>query len=155
EFRAGSIKDGVFTPATVVVNVGGAGGPVTIANRSLINQEATCQAVLKDAAGLPTFNFPNTDAHERLGPGRSINDSIRIGRTTTNILGDGFVEVTADNTLLGITAAQRATDPESVGFPHHPHGNKHLNESAGENTVVDLPERPGRTRVGRFGWKSQ
>ncbi len=30
-----------------------------------------------------------------------------------------------------------------------------VNQSAGENTIVDLLERPGHTRVGRFGWKAQ
>ena len=155
ELRAGSISGGVFTPATVTVNRFGSGGPVTIAARSLINQEAICQAVIADAAGLPTFNFPNTDMHERLGPGAASDDAIRSVRTTTNILGDGFVEVVADSTLTGITAAQRATNPLTVGVPFHPAGSHGVNLSAGENTVVDLQERPGRTRIGRFGWKAQ
>src|SRR5436190_18048754 len=153
ELRAGSITGGVFTPATVVVNRYGAGGPVTIAGRSLINQEATCQAIITDAAGLATYNFGTTDMHSRLGTGS--NDSIRSVRTTTNILGDGFVEVVADSTLLGITAAQRSTSPLIVGWPFHPAGFHGVNLSAGENTVVDLLERPGQTRVGRFGWKAQ
>jgi CxxC motif-containing protein (DUF1111 family) len=153
ELRAGSISGGVFTPATVVLNRLGAGGPVTVAGRSLINQEATCQAVITDAAGLPTYNFGNADMHERLGTGS--DDNIRAVRTTTNILGDGFVEVVADSTLLGITSAQRSTNPSSVGWPFHPSGFHGVNLSAGENTIVDLLERPGATRVGRFGWKSQ
>jgi CxxC motif-containing protein (DUF1111 family) len=153
ELRAGSIADGVFTPATVVLNRLGAGGPITVSGRSLINQEATCQAVITDAAGLVTYNFGNTDMHERLGTGS--NDSIRSVRTTTNILGDGFVEVIADTTLLGITAAQRSTNPALVGWPFHPTGTHGVNLSAGENTIVDLLERPGATRVGRFGWKAQ
>jgi CxxC motif-containing protein (DUF1111 family) len=153
ELRAGSIAGGVFTPATVVLNRFGAGGSITVAGRSLINQEAICAAKITDAAGLPTFNFPNTDMHERLGTGS--NDTIRSVRTTTNILGDGFVEVVADSTLLGITAAQRSTNPLLVGWPFHPAGVPGVNLSAGENTVVDLLERPGHTRVGRFGWKSQ
>jgi CxxC motif-containing protein (DUF1111 family) len=153
ELRAGSIHGGVFTPATVVVNRFGAGGPVTIANRSLINQEATCPSVIADAGGLPIYNFPTTDAHEQLEAGG--NDNIRALRTTTNILGDGFVEVIADDTLLGITAAQRATNPLRVGTVFHPASLHGVNQSAGENTVVDLLERPGKTRVGRFGWKAQ
>jgi CxxC motif-containing protein (DUF1111 family) len=153
ELRAGSIVNGEFFPATVVVNKFGVGGPVTIAGRSLINQEAACSAVLADAGGLTIFNFPNTDAHEQLGTGS--NDTIRALRTTTNILGDGFVEVIADSTLLGITASQRATNPLSVGTAFHPRAVHGMNQSAGENTVVDLLERPGHTRVGRFGWKAQ
>ena len=153
ELRAGSISGGVFTPATVVLNRFGAGGPITVAGRSLINQEAICSAVVTDAASLPTFNFPNTDMHERLGTGS--DDMIRSVRTTTNILGDGFVEAIADSTLLGITAAQRSTNPLQVGAPFHPAGVHGVNLSAGENTLVDLLERPGKTRVGRFGWKSQ
>jgi CxxC motif-containing protein (DUF1111 family) len=154
ELRAGSIANGVFTPATVTVNIAGAGGPVTIAGRSLINQEAICPAVIVDAGGNTTFNYPNTDAHERIGKD-SISDNIRSLRTTTNILGDGFVEAIADATLLGITAAQRATPADYVGMPYHPDSINGVNQSAGENTIVDLLERPGKTRVGRFGWKAQ
>jgi len=153
ELRAGRIEGGVFTPATVVLNRFGAGGPVTVVGRSLINQEAICQARITDAAGLPLYNFPDTDMHERLGTGS--DDNIRSVRATTNILGDGFVEVIADDTLTGITAAQRATAPSQVGWPFHPFATHGVNLSAGENTVVDLLERPGKTRVGRFGWKSQ
>ena len=152
ELRAGSIEHGVFTPATVTVNWFGPGGPVTIAGRSLINQEAICPAVIVDADGNTTFDFPDTDAHERLAP----NDYIRSLRTTTNVLGDGFVEVIADSTLLALTATQRATPASYVGTPYHPASSYYgVNLSAGENTIVDLLERPGKTRVGRFGWKAQ
>jgi CxxC motif-containing protein (DUF1111 family) len=154
ELRAGSIVNNVFTPASVTVNFFGAGGTVTIPDRSLVNQEAICPAVIKDAAGVTTFNFPNTDMHERITAGAA-NADIRSIRATTNILGDGFVEVIADSTLLGITAAQRATPAVNVGTPFHPSSFGGVNQSAGENTIVDLLERPGFTRVGRFGWKSQ
>ena len=154
ELRAGTIANNVFTPASLTINFFGAGGTVTIANRSLINQEAICPAVIKDAAGVTTFNFPNTDMHERISNG-AINADIRAIRAATNILGDGFVEVIADSTLLGITATQRATPANLVGTPNHPSSFFGVNQSAGENTVVDLLERPGFTRVGRFGWKSQ
>ena len=154
ELRAGTIQHGVFTAATVVVNQFGAGGAVTIADRSLINQEAICPAVIVDAGGLKIFDFSDTDAHERL-EAPSTNDEIRSPRTPTSILGDGFVEAIADATLLGITAAQRATNVNTVGTPFHPRAVKGVNQSAGENTVVDVLERPGFTRVGRFGWKAQ
>jgi CxxC motif-containing protein (DUF1111 family) len=154
ELRAGSVVNGVFTPATVTVNVAGAGGPVTIAGRSLINQEAICPAVIVDAGGNTTFNYPTSDAHERIGKDSS-SDNIRSLRTTTNILGDGFVEAIADATLMGITATQRTAPADSVGAPYHPGSINGVNQSAGENTIVDLLERPGSTRVGRFGWKAQ
>jgi len=154
ELRAGSISGNVFTPASVTINLLGPGGPVTIAGRSLINQEAICPAVIVDAGGIPVFNFPNTDAHERIGTD-SINDTVRSLRTTTNILGDGFVEAITDATLLGITATQRATPAGTVGTSFHPASIGGVNQSAGENTIVDLAERAGFTRVGRFGWKSQ
>jgi CxxC motif-containing protein (DUF1111 family) len=154
ELRAGSVSDGVFTPATVTVNIAGAGGPVTIAGRSLINQEAICPAVIVDADGNTTFNFPDTDAHERLGKDAT-SDNIRSLRTVTNILGDGFVEAIADETLLAITARQSARPADYVGWPYHPDSIDGVNQSAGENTIVDLLERPGSTRVGRFGWKAQ
>src|SRR5215471_5930787 len=68
ELRAGTIQNGVFTPATVSINFNGTGGIVTISDRSLINQEAICPAVIVDDAGLRTFNFPTTDMHERISP---------------------------------------------------------------------------------------
>ena len=154
ELRAGTIQNGMFTPATLSINFNGSGGIVTIPNRSLINQEAICPAVIVDDAGLRTFNFPTTDMHERISPAAT-NADIRALRSTTNILGDGFVEAIADSTLLGITASQRSTPAFMVGTPNHPSSINGVNQSAGENTIVDLLERPGATRVGRFGWKSQ
>lgn len=63
-------------------------------------------------------------------------DNVRTFRTSLNTLGDGFVEAIANSTLQNIQAAQ-------------PTGMK--------GTIIFVPvlERPGQTRIGRFGWKNQ
>src|SRR5262249_35117619 len=63
-------------------------------------------------------------------------ETVRTFRTTTSVLGLGFVEAIANDTLLAIRRAQPA---EFVG------------------TIVNVPviEAPGSTRIGRFGWKDQ
>jgi CxxC motif-containing protein (DUF1111 family) len=57
-------------------------------------------------------------------------------RGSQSILGDGFVEAVGNNTLQAIAAAQ-------------PSGMR------GQIINVDVFEKPGATRVGRFGWKAQ
>jgi cytochrome c553 len=155
ELRAGHLdSSGNFTAASVTINAHGGSGGFVIANRSLINQRAICPATIVDAFGNTTFDFPNTDTHERVE--NATNADVRALRTSLNILGDGFVEAIADSTLTGITAAQRNTPAVTVGFPFHPASDFFgHNLSAGENTVVDVLETPGATRVGRFGWKAQ
>src|SRR6266852_5674640 len=74
ELRAGhNDSGGDFVPATVTINDGGGlSGGVTIANRSLINQRATCPGVVTDNdPASPTFgqviyNHPNEQAQERV-----------------------------------------------------------------------------------------
>ncbi len=61
-------------------------------------------------------------------------------RMSTNLLGGGFVESIADETLLAIARKQKLDT----------HG-----EIAGEAVMVDVLEAPGLKKVGRFGWKSQ
>jgi CxxC motif-containing protein (DUF1111 family) len=67
-------------------------------------------------------------------------ENIRALRATLSTLGDGFVEAIDDQTLLGIAAQQPIV---SYGRIH------------GEAVSVALFEAPGKTRVGRFGWKDQ
>ncbi|MGB7621914.1 MAG: di-heme oxidoredictase family protein, partial [Terriglobia bacterium] len=57
-----------------------------------------------------------------------------------NLLGDGFVEVIDNSTLISIAREQ----PGSSG-----------GRIAGEVVWVPVLEAPGRRRVGRFGWKDQ
>jgi CxxC motif-containing protein (DUF1111 family) len=65
---------------------------------------------------------------------------IRSFRTSLNILGDGYIEAIADDTLIEIARSQS----------DRTHG-----RIAGQVIQVPLLEAPGQTRVGRFGWKNQ
>lgn len=72
------------------------------------------------------------DIVEQTGP----QDSIRTFRLSTNTLGNGFVEAISNKTLIDISINQ----PASVrGVP----------------VKVPVLEAGNRTRIGRFGWKSQ
>jgi CxxC motif-containing protein (DUF1111 family) len=130
ELRAGhSDGSGNFVPATITIN----NGSVTIANRSLVNQRATCPGVVTDVATHAIiYNHPNEQAQERV-PGA---ETIRARRMTTNVLGLGFVECISNTTLQNIPNGQ-------------PSGMK------GEVTAVPVAEANGALRIGRFGWKSQ
>ncbi len=140
ELRAGHLDgSGNFVPATVTINVGGPNGGVTIANRSLINQRATCPGVVTDndptnnvPDGTIIYNHPNDQGEERL----SSADDIRTRRAATNVLGLGFVEAISNTTLQNIPNGQ-------------PSGMK------GQVITVPVAEAPGQFRVGRFGWKNQ
>jgi CxxC motif-containing protein (DUF1111 family) len=61
-------------------------------------------------------------------------------RAALNTLGDGFVEAIPDQTLIAISKRQPG---ESGG------------KIQGEAIEVPIFEAPGKTRVGRFGWKDQ
>jgi len=133
ELRAGH-NDGAgnFVPATVTINEA---GPVvvTIANRSLINQRATCPGVVTDVTTHAiVYNHPNEQAQERV-PGA---ETVRARRMTTNVLGLGFVECISNQTIQALPNGQ-------------PAGMK------GDVTNVPVAEANGALRVGRFGWKSQ
>jgi len=134
ELGAGhSDANGNFGPATVTINDGGGLTGVTIANRSLINQRATCPAVITDlVTHAIVYNHPNEQAQERV-PGA---ETIRTPRSSNNVLGDGFVEAISNTTLQNIPNGQ-------------PSGMK------GQPTTVPVLEAPGQFRIGRFGWKSQ
>src|SRR2546430_4298919 len=74
ELRAGhNDGSGNFVPATLTINDGGGLPGVTIANRSLINQRATCPGVVTDndptnniPDGTIIYNHPNEQGQERL-----------------------------------------------------------------------------------------
>jgi CxxC motif-containing protein (DUF1111 family) len=67
-------------------------------------------------------------------------ENIRALRAVLNTLGDGFVEAVDDSTLLAIAQNQ----PQQSG-----------GLIQGEPVQVPVLEAPGKTRVGRFGWKDQ
>ncbi|HEY3492069.1 MAG TPA: di-heme oxidoredictase family protein, partial [Solirubrobacterales bacterium] len=64
------------------------------------------------------------------------SDNVTTFRMSLNTLGDGFVEAIANSTLEAIRAAQ----PSSL---------------RGQIILVPVLEKPGQTRIGRFGWKNQ
>ena len=69
---------------------------------------------------------------ERVLPG----NEVRTLRVSLSTLGDGFIEAIDDRTIMDIAASQPAN-------------------MRGEVVMVPVLEVPGRTRVGRFGWKAQ
>src|SRR5437868_14543971 len=89
ELRAGhNDGSGNFVPATLDINDGDGLSGVTIANRSLINQRATCPGVVTDlVTHAIIYNHPNEQAQERV-PGA---ETVRTRRMTTNLIGLGFV----------------------------------------------------------------
>src|SRR6266481_9639164 len=134
ELRAGhNDANGNFVPATLKINDDGGLPGVTIANRSLINQRATCPGVVTDpTTHAVIYNHPNEQAQERV-PGA---ETVRTRRMATNVLGLGFVEAISNTTLQNIPNGQ-------------PSGMK------GQVITVPVAEAPGQFRVGRFGWKNQ
>src|SRR5437667_10429974 len=105
ELRAGhNDGSGDFVPATVTINDGaGLSGGVTIANRSLINQRATCPGVVTDPiTHLVIYNHPDEQAAERVPD----SETVRTRRMATNLLSLGFVEAISDTTLLTIPNCQ-------------------------------------------------
>jgi len=67
-------------------------------------------------------------------------ETIRAHRLSLNLLGDGFVEAVADQTLIDIARKQCKST----------HG-----EICGQVLRVPIVEAAGHTGVGRFGWKDQ
>jgi CxxC motif-containing protein (DUF1111 family) len=116
ELRAGH-KDanGNFVNPTVPIN----DGANMISGRSIINDRAV---------------IPQAQEHI------PATEHIRALRAALSTLGDGFVEVIDDSTLLAIADYQAQV---SDGRIH------------GEAIQVSVLEAPGQTRIGRFGWKDQ
>jgi len=98
-------------------------GAETITGRSLVNLRAIC----------PSEAFPNTEIQERVPD----TETIRTTRISLNLLGDGFVEAVADQTLIDLSRDQCKA----------PHG-----KICGQALYVRIVEVLGQTGVGRFGW---
>ncbi|HEY6059438.1 MAG TPA: di-heme oxidoredictase family protein, partial [Gemmatimonadales bacterium] len=101
-------------------------GTDTVPGRTLINDRAIC----------PNAAFPDSEIQERVPD----SETIRTFRASLNVLGDGYVEAVADTTLLGIARRQRQQTNDRI---------------RGQALLVPIVEAPGRTAVGRFGWKDQ
>lgn len=85
--------------------------------------------------------FP--DIVERVG----LSDQIRTERKSMQVLGDGFVECIANNTLLAIRDAQ----------PSNMRGIAAVVPVLEQSymTMRHWALKPGAVRIGRFGWKSE
>jgi CxxC motif-containing protein (DUF1111 family) len=123
ELRVGHLgPDGRFRNPDIPIGR----GTDTIPGRTLVNDRAIC----------PNAMFPDSEIQERVPE----SETIRTFRASLNLLGDGFVEAVADDTLRAIARRQGET---TQGRIH------------GQALLVPIVEAPGHTRVGRFGWKNQ
>jgi len=114
--------DGHFrTPDIPIAN-----GTEVITGRSLVNDRAIC----------PNGAFPDKEIQERVPE----IEKIRTFRLSVNLLGDGFVEAIADQTLIDLSKQQCKSS----------HG-----KICGQILYVPIVEAPGQMGVGRFGWKDQ
>jgi CxxC motif-containing protein (DUF1111 family) len=101
-------------------------GTEVISGRSLVNDRAIC----------PNAAFPNNEIQERVPQ----SETIRTFRLSLNLLGDGFVEAVADQTLIDLAAEQCKSSHRKI---------------CGQVLQVPIVEAPGQMSVGRFGWKDQ
>jgi CxxC motif-containing protein (DUF1111 family) len=101
-------------------------GAEVITGRSLVNDRAIC----------PNAVFPDKEIQERV-PG---TESIRTFRLSLSVLGDGFVEAIADQTLIDLAKQQCKSSHQKI---------------CGQVLFVPIVEAPGQMGVGRFGWKDQ
>jgi len=123
ELRVGhNGPDGRFRTPEIPI----AHGTETITGRSLVNDRAIC----------PHAAFPDKEIQERVPE----SETIRTFRLSLNLLGDGFVEAIADQTLVELSKQQCTSS----------HG-----KICGQVLYVPIVEAPGQMGVGRFGWKDQ
>jgi CxxC motif-containing protein (DUF1111 family) len=107
-------------------NIPIADGTEVISGRTLVNERAVC----------PNAAFPATEIQERVPD----SENIRTTRLAISLLGDGYVEAVADQTLEDLARRQCQAS-------HH--------KICGQVIYVPVLEAPGQTGVGRFGWKDQ
>jgi CxxC motif-containing protein (DUF1111 family) len=101
-------------------------GTEVITGRSLVNDRAIC----------PNATFPDKEIQE----GVPQTETIRTFRLSLSLLGDGFVEAVADQSLIDLSNEQCKSS----------HG-----KICGQVLYVPIVEAPGKMGVGRFGWKDQ
>jgi CxxC motif-containing protein (DUF1111 family) len=115
-------RDGRFLNPEIPI----AHGAEVITGRSLVNDRAIC----------PNGAFPNNEIQERVPD----TETIRTFRLSLNLLGDGFVEAVADQTLVNLAEQQCKSSHKKI---------------CGQILRVPIVEAPGQMGVGRFGWKDQ
>jgi CxxC motif-containing protein (DUF1111 family) len=103
-----------------------AGGAEVISGRSLVSDRTIC----------PNAAFPDKEIQERVPE----TENIRTFRLSLSLLGDGFVEAVADQTLIDLAAQQCKSSHRKI---------------CGQVLQVPIVEAPGQMSVGRFGWKDQ
>jgi CxxC motif-containing protein (DUF1111 family) len=101
-------------------------GAEVISGRSLVNDRAIC----------PNAAFRDKEIQERVPE----TETIRTLRLSLNLLGDGFVEAVADQTLVDLAEQQCKSSHRKI---------------CGQVLQVPIVEAPGQMSVGRFGWKDQ
>jgi CxxC motif-containing protein (DUF1111 family) len=123
ELRVGhQAPDGHFRNPEIPI----AHGAEVISGRSLVNDRAIC----------PNAAFPANEIQERVPN----TETIRTFRLSLNLLGDGFVEAVADQTLIDLAEQQCKSSHRKI---------------CGQILRVPIVEAPGQVGVGRFGWKDQ
>jgi CxxC motif-containing protein (DUF1111 family) len=101
-------------------------GAEVITGRSLVNDRAIC----------PNTTFPDKEIQERVPE----TESIRTLRLSLSLLGDGFVEAIADQSLIDLAKQQCKSSHQKI---------------CGQVLFVPIVEASGQMGVGRFGWKDQ
>src|SRR5438067_5292433 len=101
-------------------------GAEVITGRTLVNDRSIC----------PNAASPDTEIQEHVPN----SENIRTTRISLGVLGDGFVEAVADETLVGLAQKQCKESHRKI---------------CGQVIYVPIVEAPGQTGVGRFGWKDQ
>jgi hypothetical protein len=101
-------------------------GAEIITERTLVNDRSIC----------PNAAFPDLEIQEHVPE----SENIRTTRISLGLLGDGFVEAVADETLVDLARKQCKES-------HH--------KICGQAISVPIVEAPGETGIGRFGWKDQ
>jgi CxxC motif-containing protein (DUF1111 family) len=101
-------------------------GAEVVTGRTLVNDRAIC----------PSGSFPDTEIHERA----PVVDKVRTTRISLSLFGDGFVEAVSDETFKQLARDQCRVSRGRI---------------CGRVQSVPIVEAPGRTGVGRFGWKDQ
>ena len=115
-------QDGHFRNPDIPI----AHGAEVISGRSLVNDRAIC----------PNAALPDNEIQERVPE----TETIRTFRLSLSLLGDGFVEAVADQTLLDLAEQQCKSSHRKI---------------CGQVLQVPIVEAPGQMSVGRFGWKDQ
>jgi len=86
------------------------------------------------ARSVLTLLFSEKEIQERVPE----TETIRTFRLSLSVLGDGFVEAIADQTLIDLSKQQCKSSQGKI---------------CGQILNVPIVEAPGQMGVGRFGWK--